>query len=173
MISRREILSRSPGRTDRRNLGAALCGLVLMFCAAGPSMAEHSDDERALLALHQQLLQVHLDHNLQAWLEMEAEEFVSANGGEISQPSKDERRSQRQAYLDLVRFDEYRDMRPPIVRVSDDGTLGWVIVQVAVSGTLPDRDGRRQPFSDQFAWVELYARQEGGWQLVGNASNRR
>ena len=59
-------------------------------------------------------------------------------------------------------------MVDPVVRVSDDGTLGWVICQVKIAGSQGD-----ESFSSVWAWIELYAKVDGTWKRVGNVSNRR
>jgi len=84
-----------------------------------------------------------------------------------------EYRDRRAAYLQDASFTTYRDLRDPIVRISDDGLLGWLIAEVEIEGTATGPDGTRQGFRDAWAWVELYERTNAGWRLTGNASNRR
>ena len=57
-----------------------------------------------------------------------------------------------------TKFEYYRDMVPPVVKVSTDGSLGWVIVQVEAKGV---RAGEAYAF--QSAWIELYEKQDGFW----------
>lgn len=57
--------------------------------------------------------------------------------------------------------------------MSSDGSLGWLIAEVEIAGTLPGAGGGRVEFQDVWARVELYERGADGWQLVGNVSNRR
>ena len=59
-----------------------------------------------------------------------------------------------------------------MIRVSVDGTLGWVIAEVEVKG-VETANGENTPFHDIWAWVELYEKVNGQWKMVGNASNRR
>lgn len=134
---------------------------------------DRSDDVAELLGLHTQLIQAHLDGDVDSWMTIEADSFVSANGGQITFPSADQRRQQRTRYLANARFDRYRDVRDPIVRVSADGTLGWLIAEVEVAGTYTNDDGSSEPIAVVWAWVELYERTAEGWKLVGNVSNSR
>ena len=64
-------------------------------------------------------------------------------------------------------------MRAPVVRVSEDGTLGWLIAEVEVRGTQVAEDGASTPIESVWAWIELYQKMNGEWSLVGNVSNRR
>ncbi len=130
-----------------------------------------SDNEAALLRLHEEVLEGHRARDAR-WLSSEGEEYVVANRGEISTPSLAERTERFADYLGKTRFDSYRDLRPPVVRVSADGSLGWVIAVVGAEGTQV-KDGGTEPLSFVSAWIELYARTGGTWRRVGNVSNFR
>lgn len=130
-------------------------------------------DAAELLRLHEQVLQAHLEGDLEAWLDDESEDYVLANRGEITRPTRQERAEQIGPYLDSTRFSEYRDLVPPVVRVSDDGSLGWVIAQVRVAGEQTAADGTTRSFETVWAWIELYENRDGRWLRVGNVSNRR
>ena len=130
-------------------------------------------DVAALKALHENVLEFHRQGNVDAWMAQEADNVVSANRGTISFTSAEERRARREPYLSSTSFDVYRDLRPPVIRVSDDGTLGWVIAEVEMKGSAVSDDGERVPFEAIWAWIELYEKQGGAWKAVGNVSNRR
>jgi hypothetical protein len=77
-----------------------------------------NEDVSQLLAAHQQVIQAHLHKDVATWLDGEADEYLSANRGEIMYPTKAERAAMRQPYLAQTEFSEYRDLMPPVVRVS-------------------------------------------------------
>lgn len=130
-------------------------------------------DENELREMHTQLIQAHLEGDVALWMSMEADSYVSVNRGQVTFPGLDERRERRAAYLKHATFSIYRDLRELIVRISDDGSLGWLIAEVEVQGTMPDEEGGRSTFHDIWAWIELYEKTEEGWRLTGNVSNRR
>jgi hypothetical protein len=123
--------------------------------------------------LHRELIRAHLEGDVDLWMSLEADGFVSVNRGRVAYPNAADRRAQRTAYLQDASFTAYRDLREPTVRVSEDGSLGWLIAEVEIEGTAAGPDGTREAFHDVWAWVELYEHTNEGWQLVGNASNRR
>ncbi len=131
-----------------------------------PALADRAGDEAALLALHQEIIDAHKNIGLDTWLAKGVEPYISANRGEISYPSKAARTKMFEEYIGATKFDYYRDMVPPVVKVSADGTLGWVIVQVEAKGV---RAGEAYAF--QSAWIELYEKQGGEWVGIGNVSN--
>lgn len=147
---------------------AFLLGLPLVLFAQG-----RQEDEEQLRSLHTSIIQAHLENRLDDWMSIEATDYVSANGGRVSFPSLQERRVSRAAYLEGATFTRYRDLRDPVVRVSEDGSLGWLVAEVEVAGTLKQDDGSAEAFEQVWAWIELYARTPDGWKLVGNASNAR
>jgi len=136
-----------------------------------PPAPSSETDRQALLALHREVLDGHLASDAR-WLASEPEDYVVANRGEITRPSLEERRKRFGSYLGTTRFASYRDLVPPVVNVSRDGTLGWVICQVGAEGT-QSSDGKEQPLSFVSAWIELYEKRDGAWRRVGNVSNFR
>jgi len=136
---------------------------------AGTSPNAGADAER-LLELHRGVLRAHLEGDVKGWLSQESDDFVVANRGEVTRPSRAERHAFFEPYLRETRFEEYRDLIPPIVRVSRDGTLGWVIAQVRGSGVRKTGSGgARVEFTS--AWIELFEKRDGRWTRVGNVSN--
>jgi hypothetical protein len=151
---------------ERRFLGlVAAAGFVA--CSRG---APAAPDAKQLLALHEKVMRAHRESNVNLLLEDGAPASVVANRGEISRPSLEETRQRLGPYLSSTRFQEYRDLVPPIVTVSKDGTLGWVVVQIQARG-VQTNDGRDEPLEFVSAWVELYQKRDGRWWRVGNVSN--
>ena len=91
--------------------------------------------------------------------------------GDFGAPTFDERRGRLGSYLRSTTFQEYRDVADPLVRVSSDGTLGWVIVQIEASGRQTTPEGQPESLEFVSAWIELYEKRDGRWVRVGNVSN--
>ena len=127
--------------------------------------------EEILLALHEQVLDAHRTGDLEAWMAVEGDRYVSANNGSISFPTAAERKAGRGPYLNATTFTVYRDLRPPVVRVSEDGSLGWVIAEVEIQGIQRSEQGETA-IEAVYAWIELYENRSDGWSLIGNVSNR-
>jgi hypothetical protein len=129
-----------------------------------------SDTER-LLALHEEVLRAHRESNVDLLLAAEEDDYVVANRGEITRPDRKARREGLGPYLRQTRFSRYVDKVPPIVKVSSDGSLGWVIVQVEARGEQTASPGKVEPLEFMSAWIELYEKRNGRWTRVGNVSN--
>ena len=126
-----------------------------------------------LLALHERVLAAHRAGDVERILADEGDEYTVANRGEITHPTLEQRRARMGPYLKRTRFRVYRDLVPPEVRVSPDGRLGWVIVQVEAAGEQSQDGGSLAEVSFVSAWIETYERRDGRWWRVGNVSNFR
>jgi hypothetical protein len=142
--------------------------LALFSLGAAPTL---SRDEEALRALHEKVMRAHRESNVRMLLEDEADDNVVASRGEILRPTLEERLAMLGPYLSSTRFEEYADAVRPVVKVSPDGTLGWVIVQVRAKGIQTGADGKTAPIAFVSAWIELYEKRGGRWWRVGNVSN--
>jgi hypothetical protein len=130
-----------------------------------------SGEARRLEALHEKVMTAHRRSDVEMLLEDEAEDYVVASRGKVTHPTLEERRARLGPYLKSTRFDEYRDVVKPIVTVSPDGLLGWVVVQVSARGVRTATGGEKTPVEFVSAWIELYEKREGRWLRVGNVSN--
>jgi hypothetical protein len=149
-------------------LGVMAWGLA---CVAPGDTGSNEGAAEALLALHTRILDAHRRGEVDVWLDVEADQIVIGNRGRVRvSPSRASRQPGRAEYLASVEFESYRDRREPMVRVSGDGTLGWVIAEVEIIGTHRETGER---MADIWAWVELYERIDGRWRMVGNVSSSR
>lgn len=144
---------------------------VLVSSCSSMDSTGRPDPRTQLLALHEEVMLAHRESNVDILMRAEASDYFSANRGQITQPTLEARRARFQQYLGTTRFSEYIDLVPPVVRVSSDGSLGWVIVQVRAKGVQTAGDGKSQPIAFESAWVELYERRGATWYRVGNVSN--
>lgn len=148
-----------------------MAGLALAWAAGAAAEGQTSAEAKELLRLHREVIAGHLARDPAAVLAAEAESVVSVNRGEVRFVARAERERQFGSYLKDARFTRYRDLIEPIVRVSRDGTLGWVIVQVGIAGTRTGEDGKPVPLDSTWAWIELYEKRDGRWRRVGEVSS--
>jgi hypothetical protein len=158
-------------------VGERLCKVAFvvaaLWLAQGTVAADTVADADRLRALHEKVMEAHREGNVELLLEDEATDCVVAGRGEVTRPSLDERRRRLGPYLGRTSFQEYRDVIKPVVTVSKDGTLGWVVVQVQARGMQTADAGKKEPVEFVSAWIELYQKTDGRWWRVGNVSNFR
>jgi hypothetical protein len=152
-----------------KRTGLAAIALLLVGCATGG--APSPSDAQQLLTLHEEVMRAHRESDVDLLLKAEEDDHVVAGRGEITRPDRNARRERLGPYLTATRFSTYADKVPPIVKVSSDGSLGWVIVQVEARGEQTTPSGAIQPLEFVSAWIELYEKKDGRWIRVGNVSN--
>lgn len=154
---------------------AAVAALLLTTGATGGGVPAGtlSRDAAAsqLLALHREVIEAHLAGDAGMIVARESGDYVVANRGEVTFPSLEQRTQRLGSYLGSTRFTEYRDLIEPVVQVSPDGRLGWVIAQVGARGEQEQSDGTTETLEYVSAWIELYEHRDGRWFRVGNVSN--
>jgi hypothetical protein len=123
--------------------------------------------ERAsLLAMHAGEIRAHLELDA-AWLaETHGDEFASASRGRIGRATSAETRAFFTKYFEGASYLEYEDAEPPIVRVSDDGSMGWILSRTRVRRV---DDGEESGFV--YAGMMAYEKRDGRWVRVANASS--
>ena len=149
-----------------------LCALLLLLPAAGDA-ADLEAEKRKLLAVHEEFKAAHVRGDAETILQRLAEDYVRVSRGEVSHPEHGDMAARMQDYLGRTTFSEYRDLRAPIVRVSDDGTRGWVIVELQARGVQKGPEGTEEPLEFVCAWISLFEKRGGEWVTTGDVSTFR
>ena len=145
---------------------------VFLSCISTAWSQQIEGDHSRILAEHKRIIDAHIVRDVEGMLEGAADDYVLVNRGEVSYPTVDERRQRVANYFKITVFSEYKDLIPPIIHISDDGTAAWLIAQVEVSGK-QESPGGDQPLHFVSAWIELYEKRDGEWVQTGNVSNFR
>ena len=146
--------------------------LLLSLAACGPR-PDLEADRAALLRLHDLAQTAHLDKRPDLLVASFADSFLNISRGAVTVRTPAESRARFQAYFDRSTFLEWADLAPPLIRVSPDGQMAYVIVQKRVRLSAPDSAGVARGVHTIFAWVELYQKQAGRWTLMAVASTDR
>ena len=149
---------------------SALGLLLSASCRQAPDLEQR---RREIFALHQDLIQAHLEKDATALAEPTADDYLSVSRGEVHPMSTADVRAMLEPYLAETEFSHYEDVAEPIVGVSDDGSTGWSIVQVRVAGTRTGNDGESRTFDTVWAWLTLYRHDGDGWQRIADVSTNR
>ena len=123
-----------------------------------------------LLQLHEQQRTAHFGKDAHLLVSTFADDFISIRAGQISHPTRDESLKRLQAYFQRSDFLEWDDVLPPIVRVSQDASMAYVIVHKRVRLRAKNEQGNELEEKTIFAWMETYEKQQGKWVLTAVAS---
>jgi hypothetical protein len=154
----------------RHRIGSSL--VTLAFCAAHASslVPQQKSGEVELLALHQSDRHAHVTHDVEALLATLPPEFISVRDGDIRRQSQGELRQRFAEYFPGAEFTAWDDIESPIVHVSPDNQMGWMIVRVKIAINRSDAVGKQSTENVVMAWMSAYEKHEGKWQHVANAT---
>jgi len=129
-------------------------------------------DEQKLLRRHRITMDAHLFEDAGMLAGSFAPEVTMVSAGEIHRTTGADAEAMMAGIFSNRDYTRYDDLVRPIVRVSDDGTLGWVIVQVDAEGVRLDEQGNvTEPLAFTSAWISLFEKVGDAWKMSGNVSN--
>jgi hypothetical protein len=136
-----------------------------------PAEVPDLEKEKAeLLRIHEEERQAHFKTDVELLVAHQAEEFISVSNGKITTEKKQQTRQFFQKYFENAKYFEWNDTEPPIIRISKDATMAWVIVKVRVRRTQKDESGKDQETKFIYAGIMTYEKQNGKWIAIANVS---
>ena len=125
---------------------------------------------KELMQLQQQGRAAHLGKDAKLLVSAFADNFINISAGKISRPTREESQNRMQAYFDRSEFLEWDDISPPIIRVSQDASMAYVIVHKRVRLKAKNEQGVLEEATTIFAWMETHEKQNGKWVLTAVTS---
>jgi hypothetical protein len=158
---------------------ALLAGLFCLSSAPAHSPSANSDADESgsskeeLLAIHQAARRAHFNRDVDLIVAGMGSEFTTLYEGNIRVMSREDVRKQFTEYFRGAEFSAWDDLEPPIIRISPDGKMGWMIVRVRIAFTKTDAGGATSKEDTVMAWMSAYEKREGKWLLVANATTSK
>jgi len=122
-----------------------------------------------LLQQHENARRAHLNGDAALLASGAAGTVLDLHDGEISRLTRDQLRQRFQQYFAAVKYQEWSDVEPPVVRVSSDGRMGWMAVKIKARLTRKvDKGEERVAFVS--SWIATYEKQRDGWKMVAVSS---
>ena len=135
---------------------------------------DEAADRAALLRLHAEQRTAHLQRRADLLVAGQADTLWNVSGGRVSAGSRDRVRASFQAYFDASTFSAWDDLAPPRIRISADGRMAYVIVEKRVHVTMaPSGGGAAAVERVRYAWLSVYEKIDGRWQMTAIASTER
>jgi hypothetical protein len=144
--------------------------LAISSYAAAQSPPDPARDRAELLRLHALDRKGHLRTDADLLAKGFADEMISVRDGEIHRVTKPDRRHMLAEYFRGARYQEWDDVEEPIVHVSDDGSLAWMITRVRVCRWQKDSSGVEREQKFVYAGITTYQKAKGRWMKVANVS---
>ena len=152
-----------------------LVTIILLFAAcavcAGAQPTPDLEKEKAeLLRLHNSDREAHFKTDVDQLLANAPEEFISVSRGKISRSTKADTRKMFTGYFRDAKYYEWDDVEEPIIRVSNDASMAWMITRTKVRRVQKKADGEEKEEKFVYAGIMTYEKREGRWVRVANVS---
>jgi hypothetical protein len=147
--------------------------LLLVACAACASAEPSADLEKEkaeLLRIHKSDREAHFKTDVDKLLENSPEEFISVGRGKINRSSKDDARKMFTGYFRDAKYYQWDDVEEPIIRISNDASMAWMITRTRVRRVQKKADGAEQEEKFVYAGIMTYEKRDGRWVRVANVS---
>ena len=141
---------------------ATICLLVGCTQASVEEQAERV----ALEAILQDQRRAHLELDADRLVEHVAEQLVSIDSGTIMVQPRDEVRKMFAAYFDGASYSAWKDLEPPLIKISPGGSMAWVVRRVEVDREEPDGAGGRGRRRFISAFTSTFGKVEGEWRMT-------
>lgn len=141
-----------------------------MAGTTSPDIGPIEQARQELLAIHAADRAAHFARDAAALLSHHPETFISVTNGVIQHVPIDNAREGFEAYFKNATYYEWDDLEPPIVRVSQDASMGWMIVRNKVRRVQVNDQGVHHEREFIYAGIMTYERQDGTWVRVANVS---
>lgn len=128
-------------------------------------------EKKAIMILHDQQRKAHIQKNVALLFGDSLTDFIEVNRGTIRKPTREESMKRFQSYFDAVDFVKWDDVSPPVFSFSDDATMATTVVDKLVITKLKSGNGRLD--TTHFAWLSVYKKYNGQWQLHRIGSTNR
>jgi hypothetical protein len=131
---------------------------------------DHEKEKAELLRLHKSDREAHFKTDVDLLQESAPEEFIAVSDGKIHLTTKSDERKRFAEYFKGAKYYEWDDVEEPIVRISKDGSMAWMITRIRVRRTQKDAAGKEQEQKFIYAGIMTYEKRDGKWMRVANVS---
>ncbi len=143
--------------------------IATIVLLAGCSRAEgpgSSPERVALEAILQNQRSAHLELDAEQLVEHVAERLVSIDRGAITIQTRDQVREMFASYFEGASYFAWEDLEPPLIKISSDGSMAWVVRRVEVDREESDGSGGRRRRQLISAFTSTFEKVNGEWRLT-------
>lgn len=130
----------------------------------------NSEQEKVrLLQLYKSGLQAHFENDAKTFLAEYASEWYEVRNAGVRLRTKEKALPSIEQYFKRTHFFDISELAAPIIHISADASMAWVIGQINVRASQDVPGEKERDFSFRCAWVSIYEKQEGQWLQVVDA----
>jgi hypothetical protein len=140
------------------------------LCANGQPSPDLEKEKAELLRIHKSEREAHFKTDVDMLLENSPDEFISVGRGKINRSSKADARKMFTGYFRDAKYYEWDDVEEPIIRISNDASMAWMITRTRVRRVQKTADGAEKEEKFVYAGIMTYEKRDGHWVRVANVS---
>jgi hypothetical protein len=138
--------------------------------ADAQSKVDLADEVEQLLRIHESDRRAHFETSAKRIMEHATDEFISVSDGRVRRTTRAESLQFFEEYFKAAKYYEWDDLEPPIVRVSNDASMAWMIVRTRVRRVQTQSGGQATERRFVYAGIMAYEKRGGRWFRVANVS---
>ena len=141
--------------------------LLAVLIVSTVALAADSDRD-ALLKIHAQDREGHLKSDAALITSFLAPTVTEISGGHISQQNRDEAKTKFDTYLKTVKYTAWDDASAPVIKISSDGKMAWMLVELKVEVAPADNPADKRNFFNSA--IQTFEKGPDGWQMTAIAA---
>lgn len=131
-----------------------------------PESQEHDRD--ILLAIHADQRRAHFELDPELLFRNAAEQWTYIRNGRVERLTHAELVERFRVNFNATQYQEWEDIEPPIIDVSNDGTLAVMVEHVNIRLLRTAEDGSREELQGVYAGATVYRRDAEEWRSTIN-----
>lgn len=143
--------------------------LICTLAACSPKV-DLEAERNAILEIQKEQRDFHFNKRAEDFVARFTDEFMSVNRGKISQPTKEASLKRFEGYFGSVEFEKWDDLQPPVIRISEDATMAYAIVNKEVVIKYQNDSSQWVRGRTEFSWLAVYKKTAEGWKVDAVAS---
>jgi hypothetical protein len=144
--------------------------LFVINVAQSQSTMSQEKEMAELLRLHKSDREAHFRTDVELLQGSAPDEFITVSDGKINRVTKSDERKHFADYFKDAKYYEWDDVEEPIIRVSKDGSMAWMITRIRVRRTQKNAKGVEREQKFIYAGIMTYEKRDGKWMRVANVS---
>ena len=169
-------LLQGPGRIslDKKIEMKLIPFFMLVILPGCTQQASHDKDTEVITELLATERKAHFQKDVSLFMSEFSDSMISINHGLVTRASPQATRDRIKNYFDRVEFLKWDDIETPMIRVSNDGSMAYAIVQKQVIVSIKDSAKKDTLDTTDFAWLSVYRKMnDGSWKIECNASTNK
>lgn len=142
--------------------------VVLLAFSTLAFAADPAADKAALLKLHAVDRDGHLKGDVDLIVSPLASTLTEVSGGRITTMKRDDAKAKFADYLKTVKYTAWDDATEPIIKISSDGKMAWMLVQIKVEVAPAENPVDKRNFFNSA--IQTFEKDSDGWHMTAIAA---